>query len=229
MPIQRLKTSKLFFNKWPYKVECHLPGAWAASTSRLSDKEFDNWLVAPEVKNLWSDNRTTLITYKKDVIELRNAVNIFRDDIKTRGEQAHLCIYCKDKAVFLNIEIALLKWIHKIWEPGTDQELEYISNNNTRKIVRDKLPYNICQYKLTLNDKVPFEIRNKFFEWSKKYPTQIIIAKSTSEWMDGARQWCFTPFMYISDNKMLTLVGLYLSGYIKHIEEFILRDSINTP
>ena len=229
MPVQRLKTNKLFFNKWPYKIECTLSGAWAASPSRLNDKSFANWLKAPEVLHQWAPKNATPIAHKQRVIELRDTVQLFQDDIKTRGEKDNLSIYCKDTSVFVALEAALSKWTSKIWEPGSDKALEFLLNNNTRTTVCDKFPHNNCRYKISLKDNIPIDLREKFYVWSKKYPAQVIMAKSTTEWMSTAKLWSYSPFMYVVDDKILTLVGLYLAEHIKHIEEFILRDSINTP
>jgi hypothetical protein len=32
--------------------------------------------------------------------------------------------------------------------------------------------------------------------------------------------------MYVEDAKMLSMVGMHLSGYIKKVEEFILREDV---
>jgi hypothetical protein len=31
--------------------------------------------------------------------------------------------------------------------------------------------------------------------------------------------------MYVEDDKMLSMAGMYLSGYVKKVEEFILRET----
>jgi hypothetical protein len=35
--------------------------------------------------------------------------------------------------------------------------------------------------------------------------------------------------MYVDDDKMLSMTGMYLSGYVKKVEEFIPRDSVLSP
>jgi hypothetical protein len=44
--------------------------------------------------------------------------------------------------------------------------------------------------------------------------------------MSGERLYTHDPFMYVKDDKTLSLVGMYISGYVKKIEEFILRENI---
>jgi hypothetical protein len=34
--------------------------------------------------------------------------------------------------------------------------------------------------------------------------------------------------MYVEDEKMLSMTGMYLSGYVKKVEEFILRENALT-
>jgi hypothetical protein len=227
MSVQKLKISKLFYNKWPYKIECTLPGAWAASTSRLNNKAFDEWVnTVDKVHPMFPQG----IKVNKPVVkEVRDVIMQFQDkDIKLRGEKEHLRIYCKDNAVFSEMTIALEKWITKTWEPTSEEELGFFLSNDTRKTVVDKLPHDKYRYRLTLKEKIPDDVRKNFYDWSKKYSTQILISKGTSEWMNLTKKWSFSPFMYVTDDKMLTLIGIYLGGEIKHIKEFILRENINT-
>jgi hypothetical protein len=36
-----------------------------------------------------------------------------------------------------------------------------------------------------------------------------------------------SPFVYVSNEKTLSMAGLYLSGHIKRVQEFVLRDNIS--
>ena len=231
MSVQKLKTNKLFFNKWPYRVECTLPGAWAASGNRLTDKIFAEWLDQNDALLPRYSWRAKLDLINKPLVkELRQAINLFRDrEIKVRGEGVHLNIYCKDDKTFIEISIALEKWITKVWEPDNDTELDFFVNGTARTVLCDKFPYGIYNYKVVINNKTDFDTRNKFYEWSKKYPDSILISKSTIHWMTGLTSFTSAPFIYVVDSKMLMMAALYLGYNVKYIEEFILRKSINTP
>ena len=61
--------------------------------------------------------------------------------------------------------------------------------------------------------------------WVDKFADKIDIATATRKWLKGEKQWVNTPFMYVNDDKMLAMVGLYISGHVRKVEEFILREN----
>ena len=222
MSVLRQKTNKLFYKKWPYKIECTLGGAYAIS--RFRGSEFDEWMVAPLRYFAW---RKTIIV-KSDVSKLRDAVLPFIDKIKLRGEDKHLSIYSDDKQLVDTMLIALEEWVTKVWEPSSDKEHEFMTNNGHKKILRDEIPYGLFTYKVSINHKCKSDKRIQFGIWINKYPEKIQPTKSTKKWLSDETKWNFNPYVYVSDSKMLSMVCMYLGSDVVTIEEFILRASINT-
>jgi hypothetical protein len=56
----------------------------------------------------------------------------------------------------------------------------------------------------------------------------VDVSKSSKEWLQGDKRWIYNPFVYVKDNKTMTIVGLYTSGSVKRVEEFILRENLMT-
>jgi hypothetical protein len=61
--------------------------------------------------------------------------------------------------------------------------------------------------------------------WANKYDGKIEISDSSYNWLRGSKWYVQDPFMYVEDDKMLSMAGLFLSGHIKKVEEFILREN----
>jgi len=104
-PIQKLKSSKLFFNKWPYKVECRQAGA-----SRIIHSGIDSckeWCNTGKGTPFGHYNKTPdTVTF----LEFINAVEPFLDrkeEVQIRVENCHFNLFCKDPSVLEEIDNAL--------------------------------------------------------------------------------------------------------------------------
>ena len=151
-----------------------------------------------------------------------------KDQLQTRVEGRRYNIFCKDPILLENIYKAVAPWIQQVSGPTTEEELNYMLDNGHRKILRDVLPKDGYKYRVYFKESWSMESRATFSEWAIKFPDTITISQSSKKWLDGGQRWLYNPFMYVKDEKTLTMVGLFASGNVKRVEEFILRSSINT-
>ena len=223
--IQKLKSSKLFYNKWPYKVECIQQGA-----SRIVHN-------GPAVCKEWCNTGKGLqfshygnkITDKVQYLRFIEAVEPFLDrkeEIQIRVEGSHFNLFCKDVAILEKIDNELSIWSRSIRGPTTPEELEFLLNNGHKKILCDTLPYGKYKYRLYFKSKFPADKRSAFVGWADKYGDKLEISETSRRWLVSIRHYAQDPFMYVEDDKMLSLTGMYLSGYVKKVEEFIERNSV---
>ena len=223
--IQKLKSSKLYYNKWPYKVEC-----WQVGASRIVHSGVaacQEWCASN--KGLRFNQYETKILDKVKFSEFVNAVKPFLDrkeEIQIRVEGSHFNLFCKDTAILEEIDNAASAWITKISGPTTQEELEFLLSNGHKKILRDELPKEKYKYRIYFKSKFPADKRSSFVVWADKYGEKIEISETSRRWLLGARHYAQDPFMYVDDDKMLSMVGMYLSGYVKKVEEFILRENV---
>ena len=222
--IKKLKSSKLFYNKWPYKVECRQVGA-----SRIVHGGVDvvrEWCATG--KGMHVDRLSALQIDKADYLEFTNLVAPYIDNpaVKIRVEGSHFNLFCIDKSILETIDKDLNKWIRKISGPTTDEELEFLLNNGHKKILRDVLPKEKYKYRVYFKSKFPADKRLSFITWADKYGDKLDISDTSRRWLLSNRQWAQDPFMYVEDDKMLSMAGMYLSGYVKKVEEFILRENV---
>jgi hypothetical protein len=220
--IQKLKSSKLFYNKWPYKVECRQVGA-----SRIVHSGVDavrEWCATG--KGMSFDRTSALQINKADYLEFTNLVAPFlsNPDVKIRVEGSHFNLFCIDKSILEIIDNDLNKWIRKISGPTTDEELAFMLSNGHKKILRDVFPKEKYKYRIYFKSRFPADKRSSFVMWADKYGDKLDISETSRRWLIGNRHYTQDPFMYVEDDKMLSMVGMYLSGYIKKVEEFILRE-----
>lgn len=225
MKFKPLTTSKLFFNKWPYKVECVQAGAnrmyrnpngnvneWTANISRWAKPGSD-----------WTPQR------KQELQKFYDKVSPFFDkDLQIRVEGFHFNIFCKDKTLLDEITKELEPWIVTVSGPASEEELNYLLENGRRKRVCNKLPKGKFKYRIYLRELTPLAVRENFFKWSLNYSDKTSISKTTLSWLKGEKNWVQAPFILIEDGATLSMFSLFLANHIRLIEEFILRSSINT-
>jgi hypothetical protein len=101
-------------------------------------------------------------------------------------------------------------------------------DNGPKKVLCTQYPHGKFKYKVFLDLNFETGSRLKFLEWIKKYPDNMKISTTIEKWLGGKRHWIQDPFLYVSDDKNLSMVLLYLGGNHKKVHEFILKSSINT-
>lgn len=222
--IQKLKSSKLFYNKWPYKVECIQPGA-----SKII--RYPNWMI----KSWCNDGSSARFSEwdnrhidKASLLAFFDAATPFleNENLQIRAEGSHFNIYCKDTILLEEINKGLNRWIKNIWGPTTNEEYEFLMSNGHKKILRDALPKGLYRYKVYFKNRWPKEKRQAFYSWSKKFTDKVEISCTSKLWINGEKMYVQDPFMYVADDKMLSMIGMFSSGYVKKVEEFILRENV---
>ena len=231
MQIQKLPSSKLFYNKWPYKIECYIIGA--SKLRWLGVETTKDFCLGKPTPTLWSwqsndklspDDKTNLLHFTNNIepfLELK-------DQLQVRVEGRRYNIFCKDSVLLENIYNAVSPWVQQVSGPTTEEELNYMLDNGHRKILRDVLPKDGYKYRVYFRESWSMESRIAFAEWAAKFPDTINISNSSKKWLDSKHRWVYNPFMYVKDEKTLTMIGLFASGNVKRVEEFILRENLMT-
>jgi hypothetical protein len=227
MQIQKLKSSKLFYNKWPYKVECVQSGA--ARIIHGGVELTRQWCSAPANSDrfkYWNNaniDKAQLSKFIEVVVPY-----IENKEVGIRVEGANFNLFCKDQIILEDITTNLAPWIKKISGPETQEEYDYLIANGHKKILCDHLPKEKYRYRVYIKTSYPEDKRVNFLNWAVRFPDKIEIAGSTKKWLEGNQRWAMDPFIYVGDEKTLSIIGLQLSGYVRKVEEFILRDTVLT-
>lgn len=223
MQIQKLKSSKLFYNKWPYKISCRIKGGNKISIWGLeSTRRWCNLSPSPHPYPYEKDiDRTDLLAFLESVVPF-----IKNENVKIRVESSAFNLFCKEPSVLKEINNRLQKWVCQIEGPTTQEEYDFLLENGYKKILVDKLPKDTYRYRIYFKPSYSLENRFNFLTWTKNYGDKINISTCTRRWFEGCKPWMQDPFMYVIDTQMLSMIGLFASGSVKKIEEFIPRNTI---
>jgi hypothetical protein len=101
-------------------------------------------------------------------------------------------------------------------------------DNGHKKRLCDDLPKGKYKYKLFFKTKFPQDKRLVFASWAAKYQDKLEVGGVTEQWLNGKLHWTQSPFMYVEDEKTLSMVGMFISGYVQKVEDFIPRNTIST-
>lgn len=222
--LHKQKINRLFYGKWPYKIECFQ--AKSSLIVRLGPEKARLWATDhPDYRGWWNVSRPQ----KQEVLEFLDKVEPFlKEELQIRTEGAHFNIFCKHIVLRDRIIQELEPWVRGVHGPNSNEELEYMLANGSKKVVCNKLPHEMYRYKIHFKTNMPVDTRAKFLKWSSNYLSQISISDATHQWLAGTHQWAQMPFMYVEDGKTLAMFSLFLGDNLRIIEEYVLRSSINT-
>lgn len=222
--IKRLKVSKLFYNKWPYKVECIIPGA---NYITAYDPDYVIRWCKGEVSSL--GYRNTKHVNKEDLEKFTGLAKKYlkkKEDIRVRTEGGHFNLFFMDSKFLDKIVKDLEPWVYQITEPASKEELEFLIENENKKILCDAIPHEKYTYKVVLRT-LSANAKEQFYQWSKNYTEdQIKISGQTKKWLAGEYGYKQDPFFYIADPSMLTMTRLFLGDGIRRVYEYVPRNAL---
>lgn len=223
--IKRQKVSKLFYNKWPYKIECVIAGA-----NRIT-------IHGPDRVLQWCDGTFKMFgrderhINKDDIRKFIGLAKPFLEDkenIRIRTEGGHFNLFFKDPELLDKISTDLKPWIWNIFEPSSEEELKFLLENENKRVLCDELPYEKYVYKVVMRSS-KVSVKEQFLNWSKNYSEdQIKISGQTERWLQGHYAYKQDPFFYVKDAPMLTMTRLFLGDNVRKVFEYVPRKGLNT-
>lgn len=220
--IKKLTTNKLFFGKWPFKVETCLKGT--SLIKRLGLEDTRKWCDgdAHQQFNQYSFYKTI------HRIELREYIDLLEPfigpNLQMRSEYHNLNFYTDDRKIYEGLQRELAPWVRGISEPEGD-DLEFLQNNSSRIVLCNELPYGKFKHKVYLKTSMPQPQRENFVKWLGNYNGDVRASLGSVGWMLGQKPYFQGPFVYIADSQTLAMVGLYLGNYAKKTQEFVVRNT----
>jgi hypothetical protein len=214
------QTNKLFFKKWPYKVETNVPKVnlikeWGIS--RTIDICTGKWTPSWSTKQLSADQKLKLHKYIYDSTEFLNSAG------QLRFERDTCNFYTDDYELYKKMCTEMSPWIVSITEPASEDDLK-ILQEKSRYHLCDQLPYNKYKYKVYMRERMPATVRNNFAKWLENYTEHVKISANTRNWLSGYEHWIQDPFLYVADGPNLSMITMFLGEYVKKTQEFVLRD-----
>lgn len=227
--MKKLSTKKLFFSKWPYKVECNVSGAHLI---RLNGVEWVKKYCKDDASIRIPKNNYRYDSYNKiDKVDLYNFAiaieqHLLSENVKVRNEGRIFNLYTDKLDIVNDLEKKLSWCIDCVHYPDNEKEAEFLANNKN-KVICDAIPYGKYTHKITFKERIPRDKRLQFWSWITKYDEDTVkIGKSTEGFMIGTKQYVPAPFCYVSNAKFLTMMSLVIGEYVQKIEEFVPRSTL---
>lgn len=231
-------TSKLFFRKFLYKIELHIPSVcmlrygngdimrtlFESETFEQFNRKVDRLPFFNRkynnVKTYW-ENR---FRYHK-LVKMRQELVDWEMDHQFRFESSKVGIYVNDHNQFERIcrifhdDVIGLSW------PKNQNAVRYLRENPTNEIV-DSLPHNKFRYKINLrNGKVPTQVKENFSDWIKQYPDMQITDIMAQKIRKGGYS-LNGKFIYSTNTENMLLLQMFLGDLIKDVTEYKLTKEI---
>ena len=114
--MEQSTTKKLYYGKWPYKIECRVSGS--SNITRMGLPRVKSWCNG-KLDVLASGrgvNKAILLAFVKKIEKF------YDKDLQFRAENNRFNIFCKDKVLLDNMVKDLQQWIHCVTVPANDQE-----------------------------------------------------------------------------------------------------------
>jgi len=211
------KTNKLFYSKYPYKVTCRIQGAHYI-------RKYGAKVIEFLYRNSHQQGKIS-----DDLIEfLFHAQHYLANTkIKKRIEYYFIEFYVETESEYLDVQTRLAKYVVRVVEPDDEEQLKILLENKKYNLC-NKLPHNKYRYKVTFKD-MPPKVRNNLIAWAERYDNDdIYVTESTRRHFKSLKYHYGSHYFYIKDSKMITLIAMAASGYIRKTDEYVVRNSINT-
>ena len=223
MTPKKLKTNKLFYGKWPYKITTEVIGGNLIKTRGITAVK----QVCQQSGDIWPSRYRKNVD-KKKLFEYASLIEPFiEDEIRLRAEHNTINIYVKNVKLYDSLVNSLKDFVVSVTEPVNESELSALLSNN-KFVLCDELPKKTFKYKVVLKS-MPVSVKESLLKWADQYPDdKIIIPDHTRRELTAVKSWGTNCYMYVSDSSMLMMVTLATQGYIRRTEEFVVRSSINT-
>jgi len=215
---QQIKTKKLFYGKWPYKIATYCQGSHKLKHYKNEPNILSTFTV---IQGLNQGQRQRLLDFFKRINSLSN------ENIAVRSESGHYNIFVDNRDLFNKIVKIMYPFISSTTEPENDDILEFLQQNNKINVV-DSLPYGKFSVKVTFKE-LSDQDKIVLLKLIKTLPTDhYSLSKTTFLYLNNEVRWMQNPFMYAKDDKTLSFLALIANNSIKKLERFVLKSSINT-
>jgi len=223
--MKRQSTNKLFFGKFPYKVELKIKGApvikyrgvpWVKQYCTV-----DNFFVPQYRGGYWNDIDKVVLHKFVTTLEPYLAKGI-----KTRAENSTFSLYPADANTCEELEKVFNWCLIDVWAPESSVESEFLAGNRNKTIV-EKLPYSKYAYRVEFKNQIPDNLKAQCFNWMSNYhDNQLKISRNSRLFFLNKKKMYSRPFIYIEDVKMLTMLSLILGDKIVKVTEYIPKHTL---
>jgi hypothetical protein len=177
-----------------------------------------NWQGPEVIKDFYEFrvNKETVEKYQKREIRFRH--------------ETDLSIFLKDKATYDEVIDGFQKYIIAVWEPGSQKEEQFLSENNHKKYLVDRLRWNKFRFKVHFNYKKlkSNDYVTRLNAFIKNNDEHVKSKPMLTKFLKNPGWWCAGMELYVDDDKTLVKFLMIFSDVVVQVDEYVLRSGINT-
>jgi len=204
----KLKTNKLFYGKYPYKVILRNAGL----------NLFSLYGAIRLVKLL--EGRELTINYNIDQVSLQDIAKFVIDcgkKIRTRVEGNRVSIFMYDKDIYNECIDRFKKVVVETHEPENEDTLQFLLENN-KKVITTRLPHNRFRYKvyfkiMSLNE------GDTIIKWAEN--NKRVRLNTNPKY---SLKYGYNAYLLVEDQPTITMLTLLATNKINRIEEYVVRN-----
>ena len=220
-----VKTSSLFWKKFPYKVIVQAP--WAGyirytSHAALDKAEASGGQVSDRM--LFHD---TIMAYPT---ELRKALRFIekydKNELRFRCEHKSLSLFFMDRSTLANIQNEFSNDIVEFHEPASDEELDSLLNHKI--IIKDRLIHD-CRYKVMLKDRMSLltdASKINLVRLLKNNRERYANIDKLIRDMEGNHKYIWQTYIYAQESKDLLMLQMIAQPRIREVIKIVTHAEI---
>ena len=220
-----VKTSSLFWKKFPYKAV--IEANWAGFVRYTSHNALDKINlggVHVKEKMFFSD---TILQYPK---ELRKALCFIdrysKDDLRFRCEGRYLSFFFMDRNVLADIQKEFGNNVAEFHEPASDEALDKMLNHKI--IIKDHLIHG-CRYKVMLRDRMSLlteASKANLLRLLKANPDRYANIDKLINDIEGNRKYIWQTYIYAKESKDLLMLQMIAQPIIREVIKIVTHAEI---
>jgi hypothetical protein len=214
-----VKTSSLFWKKFPYKVV--VEANWAGSVRYANYEALDkiDAGISKKDSNFYND---ILLTYPR---ELRRALEFIdrydKDDLRFRCEGRYLSLFFKDRNILGAIQTEFGNNVAEFHTPASDEVLDRMLNHKI--IVKDHLIHG-CRYKVMLRD------RMELLTDASKSNLARLLKNNTDRYanvdklitdLEHRRKYIWQTYIYARESKDLLMLQMIAQPVVREVIKIV--------
>lgn len=234
-------SSRLFYRKYPYKVNIYTKGATAIRQGMkylLSlpsmTKAISTGQVTPGIYSSWGaremfstneriENRSKLIKIGIVVLNM--------PDVKLRIEGNYCSVFTESKETVYKLIEELDSFIAEITMPESSEAADFLLNN-PKHIIVSSLPKGNMRFRVHVGtkNKLSREHGLNFLAWADKLGTDsVYIPPGLRNDLAGhtyAMSYVYGRYFYLKDERLVSLAQLFLPDHISRMDRYICQSEI---
>lgn len=218
----RNETTRLFYNKWLYKISLHLNGI---GVMRYRDVSHLNCYFNHHIDNVHPNSMFNRAFANKEKITQIGLLlsNYKKGTFQKRIEGDLLDLYTNDTMLIKHVEMNFSNHIRGVWFPNP-KNINQLQSEEKAIFVK-QYPHKKYKYRVYLKPHCgTYDKKNNFITWLAEQGDKTTLSKSITNWFLITDINWDRRYVLIEDESLLLLMRLHSPEFIGTIYKFVIKD-----